>query len=142
MADERAPVNRSEPRAVIEVGARFRGLLLLREAARIDGRVEGHVEAAAELAIGASACVIGPVKARDALVAGRVEGDVRASDRILLEATAHVRGELSAPRLVLREGSFLEGSCQSGAALADASVARVGTAAALPAESDTSRESG
>lgn len=103
--------------SIVGVGARFRGLVLLAESARIDGRVEGRVEASRDLCIGAAGCVIGPVEARDAQVAGRVEGDLRASDRILLEATAHVRGELSAPRLVLREGSFLEGSCQSGSAL-------------------------
>ncbi len=118
MDDARTRADLLEARPVIDVGALFRGLVLLRRSARIDGRVEGRVEAAADLLIGAAGCVIGPVDARDAQVAGRVEGDLRASDRIVLEPTAHVRGELSAPRLVLREGSFLEGSCQSGAALA------------------------
>lgn len=132
---------RPELLRVIEVGARFRGLVLLCESARIDGRVEGRVEASGELRIGAAGCVIGPVEAHDAQIAGRVEGDVRASDRILLEATAHVRGELSAPRLVLREGSFLEGSCQSGSALA-ASSAGAGALASAPERPEARRGTG
>jgi cytoskeletal protein CcmA (bactofilin family) len=104
------------PAALIGAGARFRGLLLLRESASIDGRVEGPIDSREALSVGASGCVMGPIDARDVAVAGRVEGDVRAQERILLEATAHVRGDLAAPKLVLREGSFLEGSCHSGAA--------------------------
>jgi cytoskeletal protein CcmA (bactofilin family) len=102
--------------SLIGAGARFRGMLLLRESASIDGRVEGPIDSQGDLSIGVSGCVIGTVDARDIAVAGRIEGDVHASERILLEATAHVRGELSAPKLVLQEGSFLEGSCQSGTA--------------------------
>ena len=42
-----APERPELPR-VIEVGARFRGLVLLCESARIDGRVEGRVDAGPE----------------------------------------------------------------------------------------------
>ncbi len=103
------------PTTPVPRGASFRGLVLLRSPARIDGRVEGEVEAWDTLWIGREAQLRGPVEAGNLVVAGALEGDVRASGRIALESTARVRGELSAERLVLAEGSFLEGSCQAGA---------------------------
>ena len=102
------------PATPLPHGASFRGLVLLRGPARIDGRVEGRVVAWDTLWVGREARLQGPVEADNVVVAGAIEGDVRASGRIALESTARVRGELTAERLVLAEGSFLEGSCQAG----------------------------
>ena len=48
------------------------------------------------------------------VVAGRVEGDVTATSRIELRSTATVLGGLRAPRLVLAEGSTVNGPCHCG----------------------------
>jgi cytoskeletal protein CcmA (bactofilin family) len=102
------------PASPVPRGASFRGLVLLRGPARIDGQVDGRVVAWDTLWVGREARVRGPVEAGSVVVEGAIEGDVRASGRIALEATGRVRGELTAGSLVLAEGSFLEGSCQAG----------------------------
>lgn len=102
------------PATPVPRGASFQGLVLLRGPARIDGRVEGRVVAWDTLWVGREARLEGPVEADNVVVEGTIEGDVRARGRIALESTARVRGELTAERLVLAEGSFLEGSCQAG----------------------------
>ena len=104
----------SPPPPVIRRGAEFDGLVLLPEAARIDGRVCGDVIASGLLWIGEAARLKARIEAGEVVVAGVVEGEVRASERIRLLATGRVTGGLRAPRLVLADGSFLEGLCRTG----------------------------
>jgi cytoskeletal protein CcmA (bactofilin family) len=99
---------------VIRRGAEFDGLVLLPEAARIDGRLRGDVIASGLVWIGEAARVKARIQAAEVVVAGVVEGEVEASERIQLLATGRVSGALRAPRLVLADGSFLEGRCRTG----------------------------
>lgn len=108
------------PAPVIRQGAEFEGLVLLPAPARIDGRVSGDVIASGLVWIGESARVKARIQAEEVVVAGVVEGDVLARERIQLLATAHVSGALRAPRLVLADGSFLEGHCQTDSVGAEA----------------------
>lgn len=102
------------PIAAIGPDAEFNGLLVLQGPARIDGRVTGKILSDETVWIGEGARVEATVTAVNVVVAGSVRGDVRASGRIALESTARVVGELTAQRLVLVEGSHLEGSCHAG----------------------------
>jgi len=92
----------------------FVGLLVLQGPARIDGRVRGEILSDETVWIGTEAQVEATLTAANVVVAGQVLGDIRASGRIALESTAHVTGELTAQRLVLVEGSHLDGSCHAG----------------------------
>ncbi len=99
---------------MIARGAEFDGLLILQGPARIDGRVSGEIISDATIWFGEDARVEAAVTAVNVVVAGYIHGDVRASGRIALESTARVAGELTAQRLVLVEGSHLEGTCHAG----------------------------
>ncbi len=99
---------------VVGAGAEFEGLLSLRRPGRIEGEVKGDVIAAASLWIGPGGCVRGRVEADEVIVDGRLEGEVHARGRIELRRGARVRADLSAPRLILADGSFFEGQCQAG----------------------------
>jgi len=102
------------PFAAIGREAEFDGLLVLQGPARIDGCVSGEILSDETVWIGETARVEAAVTAANVVVAGCVRGDVTASGRIALESTARVTGELSAQRLVLVEGSRLEGTCRAG----------------------------
>jgi cytoskeletal protein CcmA (bactofilin family) len=104
---------------ILGEGAEFRGLLVLHGAARIDGRVHGEVMGAEVLWIGPRASVEASLCADEIVVAGAVQGDLRARRRIELRPSARVCGAVEAPRLVLADGSVLEGRCRSGPALAE-----------------------
>ena len=56
----------------------------------------------------------GPAPRMTIVVAGRVQGRLRASARIEVLPTGEVRGALEAPRIVLAEGSVVNGPCHSG----------------------------
>ena len=100
------------PAPILRQGKQFRGVLALRQPARIDGRLRGEVISSGPLWIGESGRVEARVEADELVVAGRLEGSAEAR-RIELLASARVRAELVTPRLVLAEGCVLEGSCRS-----------------------------
>ena len=101
------------PEAVIAAGAAFEGLLQLSEPARIDGLLTGTVLAAGTVLIGASGHVRACIEAEEVVVEGELEGEVRASRKIELRPSARVTAVLATPSLVLAEGSFFEGRCET-----------------------------
>lgn len=111
-----AATDREGPAPVLAAGMEFRGILVLPGPARIDGRVRGDVLAGGPLWIGETGVVEADLEGDVVVVAGRVEGDVRATARIEVRATATVLGGLWAPRLVLAEGSTVNGPCRCGEA--------------------------
>jgi cytoskeletal protein CcmA (bactofilin family) len=106
--------SRSRPPApVIAAGAAFEGLLHLPAPARIDGCLRGEVLAATTVWIGEAARVRARIEAEEVVVEGELEGEVRASRKIELRASARVTATLATPRLVLADGSFFEGRCET-----------------------------
>lgn len=76
----------------------------------IDGRVEGRVELPDHrLTIGPNGFAEGELRAKEIIVMGRVDGDLQAIERISIEDAAHVEGDLTAPRLLIKEGAVLNG---------------------------------
>ena len=102
------------PRPVLGAGAAFRGVLALPGPARIDGFVAGEVITGGPLWIGETGEIEADLEAESIVVAGRVAGSLRASDRIEVRPSGTVRGGLEAPRIVLAEGSVVNGPCHSG----------------------------
>ena len=106
------------PGPVLGESLEFSSLVVLHGTARIEGRVHGEVLGADRLRIGERALVEGRVEAGEVVVAGELVGELYADRRVELCATARVRAAIHAPRLVLAEGSFLDGPCRTGAAAA------------------------
>jgi len=101
------------PEPVIATGATFEGLLYLPTPGRIDGVMEGTVLAASTVWIGSGARVRAHIEAAEVVVEGALDGEVRASRKIDLRPSARVTAQLATPRLVLAEGSFFEGRCET-----------------------------
>ena len=105
--------DKKSPPCVLKTGAEFRGLVHLTGPGRIDGCVDGEIVASDLLWIGASARIKARVTAPEIVIAGELEGEARADRRIELLRSARVVAALDTPRLVLAEGSLLEGSCRT-----------------------------
>ncbi len=76
---------------------------------RIDGVVEGTVEAQDTIIIGHDAKVNASLHANQIIIGGEVHGDVTADDRLEIQATGSLHGDLRAPRLSISEGVIFEG---------------------------------
>ena len=97
--------------AYLDAGSRISGKLNFETPARIDGHVEGEINAKDSLTIGESAVVAAQIKADSVIVAGKVSGDIVAAHRIEIRPSAKVLGNITAPTLVINEGALFEGHC-------------------------------
>jgi cytoskeletal protein CcmA (bactofilin family) len=105
------PVPAPEGRAYLDSGSRISGKLQFDGATRIDGQVDGEINAKENLVIGESAVVTAQIKAAAIIVAGKVSGDITATQRIEIRPSARVIGNLTSPVLVVHEGAMFEGHC-------------------------------
>jgi cytoskeletal protein CcmA (bactofilin family) len=86
------------------------GNVVLRNSARIDGKVEGDIVATGDVVIGDSAVVSARIEAPAVVVCGKVNGDISA-DSIEIGAKAKVVGNLSSAFLNVEHGAVLDGRC-------------------------------
>ncbi|MFZ0887414.1 MAG: polymer-forming cytoskeletal protein [Candidatus Binataceae bacterium] len=100
-----------EGRAYLDKGSKVAGKLSFDGPARIDGQVEGEVNAKDTIVIGESAVLTAQIKASSVIVAGKVSGDIIATQRIEIRPSAKVLGNLTSPTLVIHEGALFEGHC-------------------------------
>jgi cytoskeletal protein CcmA (bactofilin family) len=106
-----APVSAANTSAYLDAGSRISGKLSFETPARIDGQVDGEINAKDSLTIGESAVVAAQIKADSVIVAGKVSGDIVAIRRIEIRPSAKVLGNITAPSLVINEGALFEGHC-------------------------------
>jgi cytoskeletal protein CcmA (bactofilin family) len=102
---------RSDQRAYLDSGSKISGKLSFDGPIRIDGNVDGEINAKDNLTIGESAVVTAQIKAASIIVAGKVSGDIIAAQRIEIRPSAKVLGNLTSPVLVVHEGALFEGHC-------------------------------
>ena len=100
-----------EGRAYLDKGSKVSGKLSFDGPARIDGQVEGEVNAKDTIVIGESAVLTAQIKASSVIIAGKVSGDIIATQRIEIRPSAKVLGNLTSPTLVIHEGALFEGHC-------------------------------
>jgi cytoskeletal protein CcmA (bactofilin family) len=101
----------SDGRACLDRGTKISGKISFEGPARIDGEVDGEINAKDSLAIGESAVVTAQIRAASVSVAGKVSGDIVASQRIEIRPSAKVSGNITAPILAVHEGALFEGHC-------------------------------
>lgn len=99
------------PAPVVGPGARFEGTLAFRGQARVEGEVRGWVLARGRLHVASGARVLARVEADEVVVAGTIEGDVDAPGRLTLLPGGRIVGSVRTARLVLADGSTLDGRC-------------------------------
>lgn len=100
-----------EARAYLDQGSKVSGKLSFEGPARIDGQIDGEINAKDSVVIGESAVVTAQIKAVSIVVAGKISGDITASQRIEIRPSAKVIGNLTSPVLVVHEGAVFEGHC-------------------------------
>lgn len=100
-----------EARAYLDQGSKVSGKLAFEGPARIDGQIDGEINAKDSVVIGESAVVTAQIKAASIVVAGKISGDITASQRIEIRPSAKVLGNLTSPVLVVHEGAVFEGHC-------------------------------
>jgi cytoskeletal protein CcmA (bactofilin family) len=101
----------AEGRAYLDRGSKISGKISFEGPARIDGEVDGEINAKDNLTIGESAVITAHIRAASVSVAGKVSGDIVATQRIEIRPSAKVSGNITAPVLSILEGALFEGHC-------------------------------
>jgi len=97
-------------------GSRVEGKLTFEATVKIDGQIDGEIDAKEAVIVGETAVVTAQVSAGTVIVKGKVTGDIVARKRVELCAPAKVMGNITTPSLIIHDGVFFEGHCSMGSA--------------------------
>jgi len=94
---------------LISPGSRIEGTLSGSDDISIQGQLEGTIDVQGTVFIDERGSADARVRGTAVVVAGKIEGDVEATERIELVETAIVHGDITAPKITIREGATFEG---------------------------------
>jgi cytoskeletal protein CcmA (bactofilin family) len=89
----------------------FKGELNVRGTLRVDGTVEGQLNAD-HVILSESAEVKGESKAERIIIGGRVDGNVRAQELVEIKSKGKIFGDIFTPKLATIEGAELNGKVE------------------------------
>ncbi|MBN1548182.1 MAG: polymer-forming cytoskeletal protein [Syntrophaceae bacterium] len=100
--------NKEKLESFIGTGSIFKGDIETTGTLRIDGQMEGHVQAD-WLILGEKASVKGDLSARGIIIGGRIEGNLHAKEIVEIKAKGQVVGDIRAPKMTISEGAIFDG---------------------------------
>jgi cytoskeletal protein CcmA (bactofilin family) len=93
---------------IVGNGTKIAGEVSIKGTIRIDGTVEGNIEAD-WIVIGESGSVRGNIRARGIVVGGSVDGNIDAGEAVELAGKSRMSGEIFTPKLAIAEGAVFDG---------------------------------
>ncbi|HYA31740.1 MAG TPA: polymer-forming cytoskeletal protein [Thermodesulfovibrionales bacterium] len=100
--------NTEKLESFVGMNSHFKGDVKSKGTLRIDGTLEGNVEAD-WLVLGEKANLRGDAAARGIIVGGRIEGNVTAREILEIRSKGQVLGDITVAKLVVSEGGMLVG---------------------------------
>lgn len=79
---------------------------------RIDGKFKGKILSGNTLIVGENGNVEADIEVRSVSINGRVKGSINTKDRVEIFSKGRVTGKIIAPKLIIEEGAFFQGTCQ------------------------------
>ncbi len=117
---------------VIGANVLVKGAFVSQGSMRIDGVVEGVIEAKGNVIVGEGARVVADIIAYHVSVAGQVKGNITAGGRLEITSKGRVWGDIVAASLAVDEGGVLSGRSQLKDASAPADLTEGIVAAKKP----------
>ncbi len=100
--------------SIIGAGMRVVGNCTTEGTLRVEGVLEGTIQAGKAVVVGKDGVVIGDITTQDAIIGGKVTGTIVAESRLELQATCVIDGEIQARRIKLDEGGQVNGEIRTG----------------------------
>lgn len=109
--DTRSPaLGGSSSLSIIAAGTSIDGDIETEGVIRVEGRVEGAIQAGRQVLIGRQGEVHGNITTREAVVGGKVEGTINASERLEVQSTSVITGDINTRAIAVVEGGRINGS--------------------------------
>jgi len=100
--------------SIVGSGMTVRGDLETDGVVKVEGTVDGHVKARAQVLVAKGGVVHGDIETIEVVVGGKVNGAIRASERVEVQAGASVDGDVTTRRISVAEGGTLNGHIRMG----------------------------
>jgi len=100
--------------SIIGAGMRVVGDITAEGVVKVEGTVQGTVQAGRQVLVAKGGLVEGDVVTREAIIGGEVRGGVLAAERIEIQTTSVVHGDLTTRRLFVQEGGEVNGVVRMG----------------------------
>ncbi|MDQ7786186.1 MAG: polymer-forming cytoskeletal protein [Thermodesulfovibrionales bacterium] len=100
--------NTEKLESFIGANSAFKGNIETKGTLRIDGKLEGNVQADWVI-LGEKSSVKGDITARGIIVGGSVEGNLRAKEIIEIKSKGRVTGDTVTTKLTMSEGGIFDG---------------------------------
>lgn len=78
---------------------------------RIDGKIDGGIEASGDVILGEKSIVNGDVRAINTVIAGELNGNIYCNGTVSVERSGKVFGDIEAYNLRIVEGAVIDGRC-------------------------------
>lgn len=92
--------------------ARVQGTVSVSGTVRVDGFVDGVIDAEKDVIVGEGGLVTASITAANVTVAGELRGNVKASGRLEIARTGKVLGDVAIASFVVEEGAAFLGKCE------------------------------
>ncbi len=122
MKEKRREMDNTKITGFFDKDTRIKGDLSFKGSFRIDGHFKGNIKSDSVLIIGPNGEVEADMQIGHVIVDGRIKGNIHAKEKAEIHATGRVIGTITAPKLMIEEGAFLEASCQTSDKLPQASA--------------------
>jgi len=97
---------------IVGKGTCLKGVITAKGSIRIDGQLDGELEAEGDVVVGPTGILKANIKARKATLAGSVHGNVNVNDKLELLPTAKLVGDVNVGSIIIGEGALFQGACE------------------------------
>jgi len=95
---------------IISTGVKIEGTMTSSGNVRVDGTIDGDVNASGNITVGEHGHIKGKIDADNVIVGGKVSGTVNAKEKLVLEANSILEGDIVTKILVIAPGAKFEGN--------------------------------
>lgn len=79
---------------------------------RVDCTIVGNLDCEGRVVVGSQGSILGNIICKSAMIEGKVEGNITVKEILDIRATAKIYGDVEMSKLIIEEGSFLQGYCK------------------------------
>jgi len=113
MEDRKREIDETRMTGFFDKDTHIEGDLSFKGSFRIDGSFKGTINSESTLIVGENGKVEAEIKIGYIVVNGEIKGNIQAKEKVEINSTGRVIGSVTAPKLVVEEGAYLETSCQT-----------------------------
>ena len=113
MKEKRREIDENKITGFFDKDTEIKGELNFKGSFRLDGNFKGKIDSESTLIIGENGKVDADIKAGHIIILGEIKGNVQAKEKVEIDSTGRVIGTITTPKLVIKEGAYIEANCQT-----------------------------